>query len=71
MLFVAVDTEDGTLQMVWLIPSVDFANRTKPNSQNRHRFSASMKAATKDQWSEYRLRRADLAHELLGILDRL
>ena len=71
MLFVAVDTGDGTLQMVWLVPSVDFANRTKPNSQNRHRLSASMKAATKDQWSEYRLRRADLAHELLGILDRL
>jgi hypothetical protein len=71
ILFVAVDTDEGTLQTVWLVPSLDFADTTKPNSQNRHRFSASMKPGSKDQWSRYRLEPADLAHRILDDLDRI
>lgn len=71
LLFVAVDTHDGTFGPVWFIPSVDFAQRTKPNAKERHRFSASMKAGSKDQWSGYRLSRAELPQRILHVIDEL
>jgi len=71
LLFVAVDTDDGTIRTVWFVPSIDFADKTEPNGQNRHRFSASMKTATEDQWSGYRLEPAELAQQILDDLDDL
>lgn len=69
LLFVAVDTDEGTFDPAWLVPSVDFAASTRPNNQNRHRFSASMKPGSKDQWSSFRFRRAELAERILEALE--
>ena len=71
MLFVAVNTDDGTFEPVWLVPSTVFADRTKPNKRNRHRFLASMRAGTKDQWRKFRMDRSELPGRLLDILDSL
>ena len=71
LLFVAVNTDDGTFDPAWLVPSTDFAAATKPNTQQRHRFSASLKADSQDQWSRYRLARSELADRILDALDSL
>jgi hypothetical protein len=71
VLFVAVNTDDGTFDPVWLVPSEVLARRTTPNSQNRHVFSASMKPKTNDQWREFRLARAELPERILSLLDDL
>jgi hypothetical protein len=47
ILFAAVNTQDGTYDPVWLVPSKVLAERKKPNAQNRYRFAASMKSGTK------------------------
>jgi hypothetical protein len=51
---------------VWLVPSTVLAARTKPNRQNRHRFAASLKPGTNDQWREYRMSRSDLPTRILA-----
>jgi hypothetical protein len=71
LLFVAVDTGDGTITKLWLVPSIDFDAMTRPNSKSKHRFSASVKDSSKDQWSAYRLERTDLADRILNVLDAL
>lgn len=71
MLFVLVDTSVALFEPIWLVPSVDFNERTSPNGQGRHRFAASSKTGSKDQWSSYRFGRADLAARLLDALDGL
>lgn len=71
MLFVAVNTDEGTFDPVWFVPSLIFAQRTKLNKRQRHVFSASMKPGTKDQWREFRHDRADLPGRVLAALDAL
>jgi len=71
VLFVLVNTDDGTFDPVWLVPSIDLATMTSPNSQNRHRFAASIKPGSNDRWSGYRFARPELADRILGELDRL
>jgi hypothetical protein len=71
MLFVAVNTDDGTFEPVWLVPSAVFAQRTKPNNKNRRQFVASMKPETKDQWREFRHDRAELPNRILAVLGTL
>lgn len=71
MLCVAVNAEDGTFDPVWLVPSVDLWRSKKPGAKRRYQFSASMKPGTKDQWSPYRSKRADLPARILAILDSL
>lgn len=71
MLFVAVNTEDGTFNPVWFVPSAIFAARIAPNKMNRRQFVASMKTNTKDQWREFRHDRAELPGEILAVLDSL
>lgn len=67
MLFVPVDAEQGTFPFVWLIPSKHFARRPA-NSRGRRVFIASMKDGTEDQWSKYRVARADLADAILAAI---
>lgn len=71
LLFVAVDPDEGVFDLAWFVPSIDFANATSVNSQNRRRFVASAKATTQDQWSSYRCSRQDLAGRILNAIDRL
>jgi hypothetical protein len=71
LLFVAVDPEEGLFDLVWLVPSTDFANATTVNSQGRRRFVASAKEKTQDQWSSYRCSRQDLANRILKAIDVL
>lgn len=71
ILFVAVQTDVGTFDPVWLVPSKDLAAIKKPGARGRYQFSASMKAATKDQWSKYRSTRAELPARILAVLDSL
>lgn len=69
MLFIAVDTREGMIEKAWLVPSKVFAAKTKPSGgKNRHRFVASLKPMSKDQWSEYRFGRAELAQRILDVL---
>jgi hypothetical protein len=71
LLFVAVNSHEGTFDLAWLVPSDDFVARTTPSGKNRRRFSASMKPGTNDQWRPYRLSRPELPERILGILDAL
>lgn len=71
MLFVAVDTHEGTIETAWLVPSQVFDDKTKPSGKNRHRFVASLKPNSKDQWSEYRFGRAELAGRIRDVLAQL
>lgn len=71
MLFVAVDTQEGTIDTVWLVPSKDFDAKTTASGRKRHRFSASMKDGTQDQWSSYRCSGAELVGQVREALDRL
>lgn len=68
LLFVPVDTRAGTYDLAWLVPSLVFAEKTKPNARGRHRFVASIKPDSKDQWSNYRVERAELASRILTVL---
>jgi hypothetical protein len=46
MLFVAVDIDNGTFEPVWLVPSLDFVKKTKPNHRNRSSGSAMRETAS-------------------------
>lgn len=69
ILFVAVEP-DGRFDMVWLVPSVDYAAMLTPNARSRMIFQASMSSTTNDRWRPYRLTRPELAMRILEILDR-
>lgn len=71
LLFVAINSNEGTVDLAWLIPSEDFAARTAPSDKNRRRFSASMKPGAEDKWRPYRLSRPELPRRILEILDAL
>jgi hypothetical protein len=70
LLFVPVDAEEGTFTFVWLVPSKRFGRR-RVNGRGRRVFSASMKEESEDQWSKYRVERADLANEILCVIKEL
>jgi hypothetical protein len=66
MLFIAVDIERGAVMTAWLVPSPDFAAITgTPNKHGKHKFSASMKPDSKDQWTPYRFGPKELASNIL------
>lgn len=71
MLFVAVNTDDGTFDPVWFVPSTVFAEKTSPSNKNRRQFVASIKPDTKDQWRKHRYGRAELPGRILDVLDTL
>lgn len=71
MLFVAVDVPNGTFDLAWLVPSEVLAARATPNARGRLRFSASPKPTSADQWSDYRVGRAELSRRVLGALRSL
>src|SRR5262249_20909679 len=71
MLFVAIDEDNASFGPVWLIPSEDFAAKSGANSRGRHRFVASLRENTRDQWAAYRHDRPDLPQRLLEVLNRL
>lgn len=71
MLFVLADVIKGRYTKAWLVPSSIFAARTEVRANHTRRFSASLKATSKDQWSEFRLEPAELPVAILGRLDEL
>ncbi|MER7562135.1 hypothetical protein ACGFWE_08780 [Streptomyces sp. NPDC048523] len=72
MLFVAVDVERGAIMTAWLVPSLEFAEMVpEPNSKGRFRFSASMKPASMDRWTPFRLEAAELPRRILARLAEL
>jgi len=71
VLFVAVDTKEGTFGPVWLVPSKVLAERTKLDGKGRHVFQASTKPDTNDRWRELRHERAELPGRIMEALDRL
>ncbi|MFC8590396.1 hypothetical protein ACFWXA_03005 [Streptomyces atroolivaceus] len=72
MLFIAVDVEKGAVMTAWLVPGPVFAGMVKePNSRGLYRFSASMKAESKDRWSPYRLTAAELPKRIMSRLSEL
>lgn len=71
LLFVAVNTDDGSFDPVWLVPSVELARKTRPTAKGRHVFVASMKPDTADRWRKYRYTRAELPGRILAELDKL
>jgi hypothetical protein len=71
-LFVAVNVEQGVIMKAWLIPSLAFAEMVpEPNSRGRFRFSASMKSASMDRWTPFRLEAAELPQRILTRLAEL
>jgi hypothetical protein len=70
LLFVPVDAKEGTFPFVWLVPSKQFGRRPV-SGRGRRVFSASMKEESRDQWSKYRVDRADLADEILAALKKV
>ncbi|HET9593628.1 MAG TPA: hypothetical protein VFP17_12005 [Solirubrobacterales bacterium] len=70
LLFVPVDVDEGTFSFVWLVPSKMFAKRPV-NKRGRRIFSASANDGSKDQWSKYRVERAELAGEILSAIKKL
>ncbi|MEK8106566.1 hypothetical protein NKG94_17410 [Micromonospora sp. M12] len=72
MLFVAIDVVHGIVMKAWLIPSKEYAGTlSRPTSQGRHRFSASMKDDSNDRWKPYRLEARELPAAVLSRLDLL
>lgn len=71
LLFVPIDVEEGTFDSAWLVPSRVLAARREPNSQGRRVFAASVRAETRDQWSEFRFSRSELADKILRVIDDL
>jgi len=43
-------------------------DKLKPNKRRLRRFAASAKETSQDQWSEYRMGKADLPQRILEIL---
>jgi hypothetical protein len=71
LLFVAVNAEEGTYDIAWLVPSAVLAQRMRPGTRGRLRFRASMKPDSQDQWRPLRLTRAELPDRILGLLAEL
>lgn len=73
MLFVAVDIDAGAIIQAWLVPSTKFRSIVgEPNSRGLFRFTASMKPASRDRWTRYRLEARELptkVQERLAELD--
>ena len=71
LLFVAVEPAEGTFDLAWFVPSAVLAERKRVNSQGRRVFVASTSATTRDQWSDFRCSRRDLAQRVLDAIDQL
>jgi hypothetical protein len=71
LLFVAVDWHEPEFGPVWLVPSVEFAKRVKPNLRGLRRFAASAADTSHDQWSKYKLPKSQLAKRLMEVLGEL
>lgn len=75
MLFVAVDVAPASIRTAWMMPSQTFhALVPQPNGNGDLRFSASLKAASADQWSPFRIPGPylpDHIHQRLMALDGL
>lgn len=68
LLFVLVDVQQARLRMCWFVPSHDFVQQSRCDSQGRYRFVASIKETSKDQWSKYRLSQEELPASILRTL---
>jgi hypothetical protein len=71
ILFVLIDVANSAVARCWLVPSRDFIERATCDSLGRYRFTASVKADSRDQWSPYRLTAADLPGKILRTLNKV
>lgn len=71
LLFVVADADAGSFETCWLIPSEDFAARTRPNAGGIRRFVVAARAKTRGGWNAYRLERGELPGRMLAILEEL
>lgn len=75
MLFVAVDAEKAEFGPVWLVPSLDLADKgmeINPKKTGKQvRFIASAKDASNDKWISYRMSKAELPQAILGQLKEM
>lgn len=71
MLFVVANPTALELGPIWLIPSRSFAKRAPLSPKGKHKFVASAKTGTKDQWSRYLVERTALPMKLVEILKRI
>jgi hypothetical protein len=68
ILFVVANPSSLDLGPIWLVPSQEFAEKSPAGSNQKHRFSASAKSDTKDQWSDYLVTKTELPNHLLAVL---
>ena len=71
VLFVVVDLPSADFDPVWLVPSETLAQLVKPNARGSLRFAASLKQASRDRWSPFRLTRIALPSAILDLLEGL
>ncbi|WP_210480977.1 hypothetical protein [Naasia sp. SYSU D00948] len=72
LLFVLIDNAKGAIEQAWLVPSPNFeASCGRPTTNDRFRFSASLKAGTQDKWAQYRLSAAELPVRIMKRLEDL
>jgi hypothetical protein len=70
MLFVVADPETLDVGPLWLVPSQRFAALSPLKPNGKHKFNASAKPGTGDQWSEFLLLKAQLPARLLASLEQ-
>jgi hypothetical protein len=71
MLFVVADPVGLDIGPIWLIPSEEFVAISPPKANEKHKFVASAKPETKDQWSSYLIAKQDLPAHLVRVLETL
>jgi hypothetical protein len=71
LLFVALDVNDATLGMAWLVPSHVFQQQAFQIGNGKWRFTAAMRPGTVDRWNPYRLSRRELPRRIIETLIRL
>lgn len=68
MLFVVANPATIDLGPIWLIPSEEFIKKAPAGSNGKHRFVASARPGTKDQWAGYLVEKTQLPSRLLTAL---
>lgn len=71
MLFVVADPVRLDVGPIWLVPSQDFASLSPLKSNGKHKFNASARDGSEDQWAPYLLAKTELPARLLSALRQL
>ena len=71
LLFAVADLDAADLGPFWLVPSEAYAELALRMSGGTLRISASMKPASRDKWSPYRVERPDLPERILSLVGEM